>query len=95
MRAPHSGILHAETHLGARVKKNQILGTVSDPFGGDVFEIRARKTGIVVGMATLPLVNAGDAAFHIATFEDAGAVEERVDAFEGTVMNGKADRFLG
>ncbi|TNE30114.1 MAG: succinylglutamate desuccinylase/aspartoacylase family protein [Alphaproteobacteria bacterium] len=94
VRAPYSGILRSETHLGARVKKNQLLGSVSDPFGGDVFEIRARKTGIVVGTATLPLVNAGDAAFHIATFEDSGAVEEQVELFEGKVGNGKSDRFL-
>jgi len=95
VRAPHSGILQSETHLGARVKKNQLLGTVSDPFGTDVFEIHARRTGIVVGIATLPLVNAGDAAFHIATFEDSGAVEEQVELFEGKVMDGKSDRFLG
>ncbi|TVQ82844.1 MAG: succinylglutamate desuccinylase [Micavibrio sp.] len=94
VRAPHSGILQSETRLGAHVKKGQILGIVSDPFGEDVFKIRAKKSGIVVGTATLPLVNAGDAAFHIATFEDAGAVEERVDLFGESVADDEGERFL-
>ncbi len=83
IRAPHSGILSAKVHLGARVKKNQLLGIISDPFGFDKHEVRARRTGIIIGMATLPLLNRGEAVFHVATFENANAVEEHVDIYEG------------
>ncbi len=87
VRAPHSGSLRVKTQLGSRVNKGELLGVLSDPFGTNKVEVRARKTGIVIGMAMLPLVNNGDALFHIATFEDAEEVEGRVEAFEETLEN--------
>ena len=67
---------------------------VSDPFGREQHDIVARRTGIIVGAATLPLLNKGDAVFHVATFEDASAVEEHVDLFEEHLDNGDGARFL-
>ncbi len=82
LRAPHSGILSAKKKIGQRVKKGQVLGIVGDPFGIEKYEIVAKRTGIIIGAATLPLLNRGDAAFHIATFEDAATVEEHVDLYD-------------
>lgn len=82
IRAPHSGSLRVRKKLGSRVTKNEILGILSNPFGEEKIEVKATKTGIIIGMATLPLVNNGDALFHIATFEDAQEVEDRVELFE-------------
>jgi len=42
---------------------------------------------LIIGMAMLPLVNNGDALFHIATFEDSQEVEGRVEAFEENLDN--------
>jgi len=83
VRAPHSGSLRANKQLGSRVKTNELLGVMSDPFGGGRVEVRAKLTGIIIGIATLPLVSSGDALFHIATFEDAKEVEDRVGVFDG------------
>lgn len=47
--------------------------------------VKARETGIVIGINNLPLVNNGDALFHIATFEDSRVVEERVEFFDETL----------
>jgi len=94
IRAPHSGILTARKKIGQRVSKGQILGVVSDPFGMEQHNIIARRTGIIVGAATLPLLNRGDAVFHVATFEDASVVEEHVDMFEEHLDNGDGARFL-
>lgn len=94
IRAPHSGILSIKKKLGERVKKGQVLGVISDPFGHEKFDILARTSGIIIGSATLPLLNRGDAVFHIATFEDLKAVEEHVDIFEERFDNGDVDRFL-
>lgn len=93
LRAPHSGILSSKVALGARVKKNQVLGVISDPFGREKHEIIARRTGIVIGVATLPLLNRGEAAFHIATFEDSNAVQEHVDIFEDRFDGEDLERF--
>jgi hypothetical protein len=38
-------------------------------------------------MTLLPLVNNGDALFHIATFEDSQEVEDRVGFFEDFIDN--------
>jgi uncharacterized protein len=77
-RAPHSGSLHIKTKLGSMVKKGGLLGVISDPYGDNRVDVIAQKTGIVIGMTTIPLLNSGDAAFHIACFEDSEAVEESV-----------------
>ncbi|KHE91014.1 MAG: succinylglutamate desuccinylase/aspartoacylase family protein [Candidatus Scalindua rubra] len=82
IRAPHSGSLRVAKGLGARVKKEETLGVISDTFGQGKIKVRARVTGIVIGINNLPLVNSGDALFHIATFEDSKVVEERVEFFD-------------
>ncbi len=82
IRAPHSGSLSIRKKIGGRVEKNELLGVLSNPFGGDKIEVRAKKTGIIIGVTLMPLVNNGDALFHVATFDDSEAVEERVDLFD-------------
>lgn len=87
IRAPHSGSLRVRKKIGEKVKKNEILGVLSNPFGQEKIEVRAKRTGIIVGMTLLPLVNNGDALFHVATFEDAQEVEDRVEVFDGGLDN--------
>jgi len=82
IRAPQSGSLRAGIKLGEKVTKGQNLGTISDPFGDNLTVVKNLRTGIVIGMTVLPLVNRGDAMFHIASFEDSVAVEERIEVFE-------------
>jgi|TARA_R110002126_G_scaffold291807_1_gene459732 predicted deacylase len=94
IRAPHSGILAVKKNLGDRVRKGQVIGVVSDPFGKESFDITAKRTGIIIGIATLPLLNSGDAVFHVATFEDINAVEEHVDLYEETLSTEDGARFM-
>ncbi|MDB2682734.1 M14 family metallopeptidase [Alphaproteobacteria bacterium] len=94
LRAPHSGIMSVKKKIGQRVKKGQVLGVISDPFGKVKYDITAKRTGIIIGAATLPLLNRGDAAFHVATFENANAVEEHVDTFEEELDTEGHQRFL-
>jgi len=94
LRAPHSGILLAKKRIGDRVKKGQILGIISDPFGREKHDVIARRSGIIIGGVTMPLLNRGDAVFHVATFEDPTAVEESVDLLEETFDSDNGPRFL-
>ncbi|WP_455200583.1 succinylglutamate desuccinylase/aspartoacylase family protein [Kaarinaea lacus] len=82
IRAQDSGILRAMIPLGGRVKKNTLLGVVADPFGEREIQIIAPFSGIVIGRTNLPLVNEGDALYHIARFEDIKEVEAKVDEFQ-------------
>lgn len=95
IRAPHSGILSLKKNLGERVKKGETIGIISDPFGQQKIEITARRPGIIIGATTLPLLNSGDAVFHVATFEDPHIVEEHVDMFEGALESEESNRFMG
>ncbi len=82
VRAPSSGILRAMVPLGGRVKNGTLLGIVADPFGEREVEITATFSGIVIGRTNLPLVNEGDALYHIARFEDIKEIEAKVDEFQ-------------
>lgn len=85
LRAPEGGILRTAVRLGQRVSAGQVLGQVSDPFGAHEFPVKATHAGIVIGRNSLPLVNEGDALFHVARVERPGeatrAVEAMTDAF--------------
>ncbi len=82
VRAPDSGILRAMVPLGARVKKGTLLGVVADPFGEQEIQIASTFNGIVIGRTNLPLVNEGEALYHIARFEDIEEIEATVDDFQ-------------
>lgn len=81
VRAPESGIMRSTVRLGASVEKGQRLGIISDPLGHNEVEVLAHATGVVIGRTNLPLVNEGDALFHIATFDRLSSVEEELLAW--------------
>ena len=81
VRASDSGILRTMIPLGSRVKKNTLLGVVADPFGETESSVISSFNGIVIGRTNLPLVNEGDALYHIARFEDIHEIEAKVDEF--------------
>ena len=66
LRAGRSGILHTFVQLGERVIRKQYLGQVSDAFGTKNLPIVAPCEAIVIGLTRNPLVNQGDAVFHLA-----------------------------
>ncbi|MGR3270235.1 succinylglutamate desuccinylase [Thalassococcus profundi] len=65
-RAPSGGLLRTLKASGDFVEKGAVLGVISDPFGTVDAEVQATETGIIVGRTNLPVVNEGDALFHIA-----------------------------
>ncbi len=82
VRAPQSGILRIKSRLGARIKRQDRLAVVADPFGGKEVVIESPLSGIVIGKNNLPLVNEGDALFHIARFDDPKDVAAKVDELQ-------------
>lgn len=69
-RAPQSGIMIKSKSIGSFVAEGDVLGTIKGPYGQNRFDVLATTEGVIVGEATLPLVNQGDALFNIATFKD-------------------------
>lgn len=87
IRAPHSGTIVLKKKLGDFVKKDQVIGIISDPFGKHKFTVTSKYEGIVIGLVTLPLLNNGDAVAHIATFKNAEEVEENINIFEDQISD--------
>ena len=82
VRAPNSGILRPLVPLGRRIGKGDLLGIISEPYRDSEIQIQATSSGIIIGRTNLPLVNEGDALFHIARFDKVGHVAARVEEFQ-------------
>jgi predicted deacylase len=78
-RSPAGGLFRAFQKRGAHVEVGTLLGAVSDPFGEIDVPIEASQAGIIVGRANLPVVNEGDALFHIARVPSEVDGEARVE----------------
>ncbi len=68
VRAASSGTLRTHVALGARVARGDELGFIADPLAGGETAVTAPAAGIVIGRTNLPLVNEGDALYHLALF---------------------------
>jgi len=92
VRASQSGICLTKAKLGNIVKKGQILAEISNPFGDNKVSIRASQTGMIIGCSVLPLINKGDALFHIGFKKDRDAKTHHSDEFTKGVdrINNKA-----
>lgn len=88
VRAGSDGILRTVVTLGEKVEKGQILAYISSPLGHSECEIKAHKGGVVIGQQTLPLVNEGDAVFHLAYFkQDDEEIEQAVENYLEEVID--------
>lgn len=47
------------------LEKGDVLGIITDPYGGPETKVKARKDGIIFGHNNKPVINQGDALFHI------------------------------
>ena len=65
IRARTAGIFHPHIKAGELIHKNQLVGSITDPFGEFHEEVKSTVSGYVVGLNNNPVVNAGDALLHI------------------------------
>ncbi|GAB3661806.1 succinylglutamate desuccinylase/aspartoacylase family protein [Echinicola sediminis] len=64
-RAKISGIFTPIANPGEEVKKGQVLAKISDPYGQVKVPVKSSSNGFILGLNNSPVVNAGDALFHI------------------------------
>jgi uncharacterized protein len=65
VRAKNSGMFHPHKKTGDTVAKDELVGTITDPFGEFKTELISPVDGHVVGINNLSVVNRGDALIHI------------------------------
>ena len=73
VRAPAGGLLRTFRAEGELVEAGDVLASVADPFGAVETDITAPSSGILIGLAILPVVNEGDAVFHLAQLSPTAA----------------------
>lgn len=87
IRASASGIVNTLKELGDQVSKGDILADIGNPFGDSLSKVTAHKSGIIIGKQNIPLIQEGDALFHIAYFSEddeniASTIEEMHESLE-------------
>lgn len=82
VRASSSGIVNDLKKLGDHVVKGDGLAQICGPTGNFVDILRAPKSGIIIGKQNIPLVQEGDAMFHVATFDKPGDVVGHIEQMQ-------------
>ncbi|WP_055444318.1 succinylglutamate desuccinylase/aspartoacylase family protein [Lacinutrix himadriensis] len=67
IRAKYSGMFKASIPINSMVKKGDVLGNITDPYGKFNHFVKASNTGYIINVNELPIVYQGDALFHIST----------------------------
>lgn len=65
VRAQQSGMFIWSQQSGARVSAGEVLGVINDPHGHEEVSVLANRDGYLIGHNNAPVVNEGDALFHI------------------------------
>ncbi len=64
-RASHSGIFSSRKRSGQPIIKGEPIGEICSPFTKTKSVITAKRDGLIIGHTNSPVVNQGDALFHI------------------------------
>jgi len=65
LRAETSGIFNTTVKYGAKVKKGDVIGSITDTYGETNLYVKAPFTSYIIGLNNFPVVNQGDPLFHI------------------------------
>ncbi len=87
LRAPIGGLMRAKKKLGDTVRKGEAMAYISDPFGEVEEVVEAKADGIIIGRANMPVVNRGDALFHVARVGDIAQAEQSRDSIESDLIS--------
>ncbi|MFT5079116.1 MAG: putative deacylase [Planctomycetota bacterium] len=67
VRAQKSGLLHVKIDCNKHVQKGEFLATITDPYGKMRIKVTAPNEGYIININQAPIVNQGDAIFHLST----------------------------
>lgn len=85
VRAGIDGIMRPVAKLGQKVNKGQKLAIIADAFGKSETAVTSPCAGIVICVNNLPLVNEGEAIYHIARFDELSEAEKAMDYFRDSL----------
>ncbi|QCR24432.1 succinylglutamate desuccinylase/aspartoacylase family protein [Pontibacter sp. SGAir0037] len=65
IRAKNAGLFRSSIRSGDYIRKNQLIGTITDPYGEMEVKVNSPAAGYIIGVNNMPVVNQGDALVHI------------------------------
>ena len=86
IRATESGMLRTIKALGDTVGKNELIAYIDEPLDSNSFEIISPFDGVIIGKSEIPLVQEGDAIFHIANFNNLEIAENKIEHFNENMI---------
>ncbi|MFC5081089.1 succinylglutamate desuccinylase [Vibrio thalassae] len=86
-RADASGFVKEYVQLGSMVEKGETLADINGPLGNNISQVKSNRTGIIIGKQNIPLVQEGEAMYHIAYFGDsAEEVFEHIEIMQESIV---------
>ena len=67
IRAKFSGMFTASVKINSKVKKDDVIGHITDPYGSFNHFVKAPNDGYIFNVNESPIIYQGDAIFHIST----------------------------
>jgi predicted deacylase len=86
LRATDSGFIRHRKQLGDQVERGDILADIVDPYGTLLDSIITKQDGIIIGKQNIPLVQEGEAVYHIACFSQPDEVSENLEQFQDDLL---------
>ena len=86
IRSSNSGMLRTIKALGETVEMDEIIAFIDEPLGDESFEIKSPFDGVIIGKSEIPLVQEGDAVFHIANFNNLDMAENKMEYFNENII---------
>lgn len=94
VRASASGIVNNLKNLGDFVQEGDSLARIGSPLGELFGTVKARRSGIIIGRQNIPLVQQGEAMFHIAYFTaDEQEIADNITLMQDTYIPKNLDLF--
>lgn len=69
IRAANSGLFLSYVVNGQKVRKHEMIGVITDPFGKSERKVKSPDDGYIFCLNESPVVNKGDAIFHLGSTE--------------------------
>ncbi len=86
VRASTSGMVTDRKRLGDHVRAGDVLADICNPTGNEEVKLEAPKDGVIIGKQNIPLVQEGDAMFHIADFETPNQVADNIEQLQDDLL---------
>lgn len=65
LRASEAGMFRTQKKFGSFFEKDEIIGTISDPYNKNEINVAAPENGFIIGINNKPVVHIGEALLHI------------------------------